>query len=97
MDKNRESIQILRGSRGKVAENKTKIRPGQPVFDKTDNYLFVGSGDNSINQPITTNRIIGYYGDSSGIQQTAQNQYSIKPDDDSIAIKLDAGVGYFKP
>lgn len=65
---NNESIQILRGSRAKVVDNLSNLIPGQPLFDKTDNYLLIGQDNGSKNkQPITTNRIKGYYGDISGI------------------------------
>lgn len=39
-----ESIQILRGTRSKIAGNTLKLRPGQLLYNNTNNYLTIGDG-----------------------------------------------------
>lgn len=41
------SLQILRGTREKISGNTLKLLPGQLLYNNTDNYLTIGSEENS--------------------------------------------------
>ena len=62
---NNKAIQILRGSYDNIKQNSDE-KPlfGQPIFDKTNNYLLIGDESGSSIKdlsPIATNRIHGTY------------------------------------
>lgn len=52
-------IQFLRGNKDKVSEAKSDLLPGQPLFSKEENYLYVGRDADSTDpvDPVTTDRI----------------------------------------
>ena len=89
---NNKAIQILRGTRSGIIKNKdTKLLPGQPIYNETDNYLTIGSisGDKTIDQlPIKVRELKGYFKDNEGIQQyTSDNDsYGISSTQESLEI-----------
>ena len=80
---NNKSIQILRGARGKIAGKTDSLLDGQLLYNKTDNYLTVGNGDNAkiSDKPVSCREVHGYFSDDSAI--SANNlpayNYEIKP------------------
>ena len=63
---NKKSIQILRGNRSTIADSSDTLLPGQPLYIKDENYLTIGGGQLT-KQPITTNKVKGYFADRETI------------------------------
>lgn len=87
MNKNR--ILIVRGANGALVASTETIAYGQPVYDKTKNYLVIGdTGSKRYNQskPVTVREIVGYFDDNNGISTGTAKPYSIKPNGDKLAI-----------
>lgn len=56
---NRKSIQVLRGTQEKIKElSSSDLLDGQPLYDKTNNYLYVGNNTKDVLEPVTTNKVI---------------------------------------
>lgn len=62
------AIQILRGSRDKIIGSTQTLKPGQLLYNTTDNYLSVGKPSNGdlTSTPIVTREIVGYTHENSG-------------------------------
>ena len=71
------SLQILRGSDTAIKATTEVLLPGQPLHNKTYNFLYVGTGGPvNTTEPVTTNRVVavngggqvlGPYGGSTGV------------------------------
>ena len=92
------SIQILRGTREKIAQATTQyLQPGQPLYDSTDNYLFVGGNSNddinggkAINSlyPIACREMKGYVTD-----QSSGGMNSVAAGTEQWSVKYEQGKG----
>lgn len=69
---NNQSIQILRGTRQAIYDNRTvDLLTGQPLYNTDDNYLTIGDGHKTIGDlPIVVREVRGYFGDRNGITNT---------------------------
>lgn len=93
-------IQLLRGSRsnstGKdtVSEALKTLSPGQPLYSKDENYLYIGGDEDGAVAPVTTDRIkkgnTYLQVDSNGNIKASSSNLVI---DDSIISKLSVDVG----
>ena len=88
---NNKSIQILRGERSKIAGNTDSLLDGQLLYNKTDNYLTVGNGNNAkiSDKPVACREVHGYFSDNSSISTNnlSAYNYEIKPGDgDNLLI-----------
>lgn len=93
-------IQLLRGSRsnstGKdtVSEALKTLSPGQPLYSKDENYLYIGGDEDGAVAPVTTDRIkkgnTYLQVDSNGNIKASSSNLVI---DDSIISKLSVTVG----
>lgn len=68
---NNQSIQILRGTRQAIYDNRTvDLLAGQPLYNTDDNYLTIGDGSKKIGDlPIVVREVRGYFGDRNGITE----------------------------
>lgn len=85
------AIQILRGSRDTIINNKgVKLKAGQLLYNKTDNYLTVGATDDDLltKLPIRCREIFGYKGDTESIGEAdiPSQSYSIKYDNSNGVV-----------
>lgn len=80
---NNKSIQILRGTRDKIAGNNGSLLDGQLLYNKTDNYLTVGNGNTAkiSDTPVACREVHGYFSDDSAISANNPSAYNyeIKP------------------
>lgn len=87
---NNKSIQILRGERAKIAGNTDSLLDGQLLYNKTDNYLTVGNGENAkiSDNPVACREVHGYFSDNSGISTNNPPvyNYQIKPEEGNLLI-----------
>ena len=95
---NNQAIRILRGSYDNIKQNSNeKPLYGQPIFDKTNNYLLIGNqkteGGKTVDtplselKPITTNRLVGKY--SQYPYNSEKNKtYCIEPNVDGQKLNI---------
>lgn len=88
---NKKSIQILRGNRSTIADSSDTLLPGQPLYIKDENYLTIGGGQLT-KQPITTNKVKGYFADRETIQQTKSesDSYYFGPSSDGTKLNIES-------
>ena len=74
---NNKSIQILRGERSKIAGKTDSLLDGQLLYNKTDNYLTAGNGDNAkiSDKPVACREVHGYFGDNAAITGDGKPSY----------------------
>lgn len=77
---NNKSIQILRGTRDKIAKSSETLLPGQMLYNETDNYLTVGDENSKSvkSYPIACRELTGYFGDNVGIIEKPNDPTSTK-------------------
>ena len=93
---NNKSIQILRGERAKIASKTDSLLDGQLLYNKTDNYLTVGNGDNAkiSDNPVACREVHGYFSDNSGISTNNPSAYNyqIKPEEGNLLISSTGNI-----
>lgn len=78
----KDSIHIARGSKGKINSN-VKLAPGQPFYNKSQNYLTIGKDDDDssiANQPIRVRELGGNSGEDAtvGGHDTTDDTFYVK-------------------